>query len=481
MAKISNPITFSKQFSINPEKLKKADLVDPFLNADTKLFIDPALLEFSANEEISLRADKAFSDRMQAVIDFVGLSKRKNDLSWKSASNLLDLSEASEICMGFGGSSASGSDRPQSVKDKILNTISEAIEIGLAKPDLIKFISIIEEGIGPDTISDLTTNLIKLNLAIITEKFCKENRIPTATFWVSSREFKLPRNPYSRQDGAVLLVPRDILRDLPIAADWSDVDRVMSLNQELKKRINEKLKKYTEATIVEKKRAFREEAFRVSSDFLKLMIDGLRGSAKPYDFDKDPLGFQALRNVLAGAAIDHPLALSVERKSASALNGVVKQIIFQFKKLVENGDLADLLWDDEGKAKREAAAQLLFYAIAQAYCNANNLDISPETDHGGGPVDFKFSQGIESRILVELKKSTANVSHGFEKQLEVYKDAASPYASHYVVLRVGGVKQFRNKMKAIEKIKNKMIEEGEKVSEIYGVDATRKPSATKRK
>ncbi len=35
----------------------------------------------------------------------------------------------------------------------------------------------------------------------------------------------------------------------------------------------------------------------------------------------------------------------------------------------------------------------------------NDVDISPETNMGGGPVDFKFSTGYKNRILVKLELS----------------------------------------------------------------------------
>jgi hypothetical protein len=40
MAKLINPKLFSQQFGINPTELDKEGLLDPVLNADTKLFVD---------------------------------------------------------------------------------------------------------------------------------------------------------------------------------------------------------------------------------------------------------------------------------------------------------------------------------------------------------------------------------------------------------------------------------------------------------
>ena len=45
MKAFSDPTLFSKHFNIDPEELSRAGLIDPFLDVDTQLFIDPILFE----------------------------------------------------------------------------------------------------------------------------------------------------------------------------------------------------------------------------------------------------------------------------------------------------------------------------------------------------------------------------------------------------------------------------------------------------
>src|SRR5690242_12148223 len=68
--------------------------------------------------------------------------------------------------------------------------------------------------------------------------------------------------------------------------------------------------------------------------------------------------------------------------------------------------LSRLLYNDDKSPRKEKAAQLAFFGIANAYCEANNFDISPEADGGAGPVDFKISKGYEYRVVVEMKLSS---------------------------------------------------------------------------
>ncbi len=52
MAKIKNPLQFSKHFGVAESVMMNLGIFDPTLNIDAKLFIDPMLLVHSRQEEI---------------------------------------------------------------------------------------------------------------------------------------------------------------------------------------------------------------------------------------------------------------------------------------------------------------------------------------------------------------------------------------------------------------------------------------------
>ncbi|WP_457662836.1 hypothetical protein [Sinorhizobium medicae] len=109
------------------------------------------------------------------------------------------------------------------------------------------------------------------------------------------------------------------------------------------------------------------------------------------------------------------------------------------------------------------------------FCKANNIDISPETHSGGGPVDFKFSKGYSNRLVVEIKLSKGTVVHGYKSQLEVYKTAANTDAGLFLVVDVGGMGR---KLSDIKKHQQLSREAGHTVSDIVVVDGKRKRSAS---
>ena len=97
---------------------------------------------------------------------------------------------------------------------------------------------------------------------------------------------------------------------------------------------------------------------------------------------------------------------------------------------------------------------------------------------GGGPVDFKFSKGYQARVVVEMKRSSGTVVHGYETQLEIYKQAASTEFGIYVVMDYGDLGE---KLKKILAIRNHRVGQGLRASDIIVIDASKKQSASKRK
>jgi glutaredoxin len=163
---------------------------------------------------------------------------------------------------------------------------------------------------------------------------------------------------------------------------------------------------------------------------------------------------------------------------ASALwrDPVVEQIVEQFRFLIEDRRFSEELYH-AGKPRPERAAQRLFFAVAHAYCKANNLDLTPEADTGNGPVDFKVSSGFTGRVLVEIKLSTnGKLVKGYSRQLETYKTAEETLKGYYVVLDVG---QMGEKAKSLTELRNAASARGEKTSPVIFIDGRRRLSASK--
>ena len=80
MALIRDPVLFSAHFAVAPEQLARLDVFDPTLNADTKLFIDPLLLQGSRHATIQTNAVQAFETYFGNIIRVLQHSQVIDDL-----------------------------------------------------------------------------------------------------------------------------------------------------------------------------------------------------------------------------------------------------------------------------------------------------------------------------------------------------------------------------------------------------------------
>ncbi|XXF07592.1 hypothetical protein J3Q00_16405 [Pseudomonas sp. D2-3] len=475
MAKIKTLATISSEFGISPELLVEQDVIDTQLTADTHLFIDPLLLPESKHEEISVGAATAYEQRFEFIIKLLSASQEKNDIAWRRAAKLFKFSEISWTCLGY-SSSVRGSGFGPGLTETTLQTASEIVKLGITDIDFFMGLSLLEEGIGPDRISDMTTNIIIKNLVDFTLRVNSILKIPTKTFSIEGGIFRLPLNLYSNEP--LILVPRDIVRDLPIATDWSDISRVSKENEEYREKVSGGIGKIWSTMTKKKKQEFKESALRSKEAFEQVLELLHEVPKKPYDFEADANG-EYFWTKLFNIAYQHPTekALSAPKSMEEAKN-LVNDIIEQFQDLVENKGIWKELWTEDHTPRKEKAAQRLFFAIAYSYCKANNLDITPEADSGNGPVDFKFSNGFKTRIVVEIKLSTnTSLVRGYTSQLEIYKKAEDTTEGVYLVIDVGGIGQ---KYGDIQKLRRNAIDEGKKTSAICLVDGNRRESASKR-
>lgn len=471
-----HPILFSTHFGLDPKALDAASLLDTILNSDTKLFIDPLLIYKSQNALIKRDGRKAIEAAFNNVIGLVEISGAEGDAAWKGAFKALNLDERPETSLGYGGAGNSGSSPPAKTRNGILRTAKQIITLGEKNPDMIPLMGLFEEGVGPDILSDMTTNFLLPVLCEITEGFCAANGVPSKAFGAKYSNRKLPENPY-RSSEPVILVPRDLLRDLPLAADWSDVSRVVLEVQEVRDAVNQMFGNFAKASVTDKKKAIREISLK-SVRILRLILSAVAGASESYDEKADLDGFYQFRKILyQDPQIFAGMVKPPATMDAASLRETVLGIIEQFKKLVEDNNMWELLWNGDAP-RHERASQLLFFAVANVMCAVNNVDISPETNSGGGPVDFKFSTGFHGRLVVEMKLSKGKVESGYKTQLEVYKKAAATKAGIFVVMDIGDMGL---KLRKIQRMRDDAIAAGEIADDIIVIDAKRKASASIRK
>jgi len=325
----------------------------------------------------------------------------------------------------------------------------------------------------------MVTNIVIENIIEFNTRILKDLKINSEEFNIKCLKCRLAENPTTNKKAPVFLLPMDVLRDLPIANDWEEVCTVASENQLLRDQVSGLIGEIWRTKSKRQKSDIREKALSSKQAFMALLKTIQSVEPKAYDVNKDPDGLRSWIKIHENIATDFPLALSKPKtESINSLTELTEKIIEQYTWLIEERGLSRLLWVEKNKKRvHESVAQMLFFAVADCYAKANNIDITPEADIGRGAVDFKFSSGYEARVLVEIKFSDYGyVVSGYEKQLEIYKSAEKTKKGFYVVIDVG---HMGTKDDQLLVLKTETIKENGEASEIVFISGEVKPSASK--
>jgi len=479
MAKANNPTNLSRAFSISHTKLDSAGVLDVTLAIDTRLFIDPLLLSRSRHPEM-VDAATTYKQHFENIIALLKASKREEDAAWKAAKKQLSFPEISGTCLGYGAGSIHGSGFGGKLSARILTLAAEIIDIGIEAPELFPAMALFEPDIGPDRISDMTTNIVFPDLARFNARVIKSLGLPAEKFIIGAKTYTFVVNPFESKRSPVVLVPSDVLRDLPVAQDWDDIADASAQNDEIREAVNTHIGEIWAAKSKRDKAALKQQVLAGQEAFETLLAAIGQTPHNAYPVGADPEGLTAWASAGLDAAEKNPIAIAKPvAPTADELKKVVLKIVEQFRHLVESCGLNKDLYRASGGPRHESTSQRVFFAVAYAYCKANNIDVSPEIDTGNGKIDFKFSHGFDKRVLVEIKLSTnSGAVSGYNTQLEVYKQSQETVHAIYLVIDVG---KMGNKDTKLLKAKNDAVSRGDPVSDLEFVDAILKPSASKRK
>lgn len=458
-------------------KFEGTGAFDALVDWDTKLFVDPFLLRESSTPEFQGAHDeilKYFSDTLLLI----GAVKQIDDLKWTTARNRLVFKEIGAFGLGYSSKGISGSGIGKTFANQLIRTLKEIYDAGVTEPELFELLGLFQEGVGADRISDMTCRILVKRFASFSERVLAESGFKGKKTKWRFGEYTLPSHP-EKSNFPILVSPKEFLRDLPVAHDFSDIDWVCAENDELRTKLNNVLGSNWRKDIRELGKGQLKSFFIKNPEILEDIISTFKAQpVKRYDFEKDPSGEYIWRQKAQQFAADFPLALILpDNPQHKDVCQVVEQICDKFKENIEQNGLWEALYNDSKKPRKERIAQRLFYAAADSYCDANNVDLSRESDAGRGPVDFKLSRGSKDKVVVEAKLSTnKDLLNGFQNQVEIYKKAEKAHKAYYLVIQVSDSdKSLQN----LFNLKNKLTGDGLKTPEIVTVDGTPKKSASK--
>lgn len=395
------PLKLSEYLNVSPEALGHLGVFDALIGVDSHVFVDPCLLRTTRVAEFS-KSYARVREHFTKVMTLLLASAHPGDRAWRAAIQLLKFPELHGIAIGYGVHGANGNAIGPKLAARLVDSASEIIRLGVRDPAIFELLGLFEEDFGPDRLSDMTLHIIRDDVSRFTSRVTEKLKLGNVIEVTSSAgRLLLPVGP----DGESLkLVPEALLRDLPVACSWSEISQLVHFNQRLRAEINKLVASFWKPGQKPPKREVRRIVLgnRASIETLLRAYEAV--DAKPYNFDADDKGLVRWYTLGAQFARRNPLRLALaKRPSIDEVDSVVDKIVSQFKKHIEDNGLHAHLYGSAGRRRHERFSQLLFFSVADTYCNANNLDLSREPNAGNGPVDFKVSGGYRQRVLVEIK------------------------------------------------------------------------------
>jgi len=471
------PRKISTLLGTTTKDLESKGVFDGFVDVDSRLHIDPSLLGKTGIKEFD-KAEEEFRDYFNNVLTLIKNSKKEGDALFNEAWKRLQFKEEGSTALGYSDKGTGGSGIGEKLALNILKTAKEIIDAGIVDPIIFELVGVLEDNIGADRISDMTTSILFNNFLEFTQRVSKELKVKTEEFTIRGTKYLLPKDKIT--ETFIIFMPKKLLNGLPIASDWSDIDIVCAYNDALRRKLNKVIGKSWKSALNRLTKKDLRKLLLDNPELLKDLIQQYKSKPKSeYDFKNDPLGEIIWAELSETAPNDYPLNLRKYNPITSDnILEVVKIICNHFGTLIEDNGWFEYLYDQRGKQKKERAPQLLFYGVAEAYCEANNLSLDRETNAGIGSLDFKLSRGFDAKVNVELKYSTnSNLVKGFEKQLPAYNRAEKTEHSIYLIIMT---KNNSRKIKNLMKIADEQKSKGERVPEIIVIDGRKQLSASRR-
>lgn len=448
-AAVAGNVFFSEWFGVDPQLLEDYGALDISVVSDLPMFIDPFLL---------FNSDKAeYQALHESIIDYLRFLKSQagDGLSPGLIDAWYRFAEVKQNWLGFvvDGNSGHGLGRKfaRELNEALTSLLSDLGEEVATESTHIEKVSLIRPGVGRDTISDFTTNLIKHYLCAYTETFTlkhidaaqrRQFAVPRAVFNYKTKTWASRRYTLPSLDGDfVLLTPMDMLT---LDDTWinrtdmvSSYDTIVAAVDDEQQRaivsryLTERLSANPKPKEVKEARAKVFAAFPWMVDlYIKLKEDAREeATATAVAKTADARGVLVLQ--VQAAAADIAGKTDLFAKPFTSLDEA-RAAVATFKHYVEHQDGYILINRGGGQGFASEREVQAFFGLLLA---PSRFDVNREPNNGRGPVDFKISAGAHDKSLIEFKLAkSSSLKRNLDKQVEVYEKANKTKQSMKVII-----------------------------------------------
>lgn len=475
---------YSKFFGVPHSAFEEKGVLDGFIGRDMRLHIDPLRLKNTQVPEFIGSYESVFLkyfDRFAHLVDAMP-SEEEDDTFFPLIVENMQFPEIPNVGLGYSVSGRPGKGMNGKTTKQIAKTTVKVIKAGMRDPELFLFMHLFEKNVGADRISDMAVSILRHQILSYTQRVAADLNIATREFEFEDVTYTVP----FYEDEPMHFFPTTLLADLPMATSYDEISDVCDYNKGLVgrvcKAVHGEWKQFFEGTdrknVLKNALLNNPEAYKEAISYFRSL------SAVPYDFseDKKKLYFKARIEELVTKVLEEQG--TTKKLSPEEVLQSTRSACMLFKECVENHRSYKLMYYEKSKiAKSEDYAQELLFVISEAYIKAKgaDIDISPEADTGVGKLDFKFSQGSNSRVIIETKLSNNNdLLHGYVTQLPDYVNSQHGTYGIYVVVIVDSKKNKISQLKKLRDIEAKRDKNDLSQYEIIFVDARERPTASKR-
>lgn len=480
---------FSNHFDVDPALLKEYGALDISVVSDLPLFVDPFLL-FNSEDETY----RALHEEILRYLRFLRDEAGDSALDSALINDLYCFEEVRQNWFGFtllgNGGRGLGADFGHALHEALGSIVADFGKETITEGSHLEKLCLIKPGVGKDSISDFTTNLIKGYLCDYTETFarehlangrCDEFNVDRACFnyetktW-AAKAYWLPR----LEADYVLLTPIDILRREDTWINHRDmVARFAVLpdaipNEQLRGRVNRYFREMLgEAPDAKQEREAAAATIRRFPELIDRYIrlkeeDGDRAESISCREVGD--AEQVLIEQVQAAIDDLQRRTGFYDKPWSSYDECLDRVKY-FKAYIEDNDGYKVLNRNGQPFLSETEVHLVFGLV---WCNTE-FDINREPNNGRGPVDFKASYGAGNKSLIEFKLgSNKQLKRNLQNQIEIYKAANRTADAVKAIVYYTAQDEAR-----VLKILKDLGIEGEEAIVLIDARSDNKPSASK--
>ena len=442
-------VYFSDFFSVDRATVEVYGAFDVSLVADLPLFVDPFLIFNSSKSK--------YQELHRDIIHYLTFLRDKSadgNLSNGLIDALFRFPEIPQNWLGFSASGNSGRGLGRKFATALHANLNKVFDdFGderITKDAHLEKLCLISNGVGRDSISDFTNNLIHRFLASYTEQFAKnhiadtfvkEHAIQRTTFNYNTETWEPATYRLPTLGGEyVLLTPKDLLtkddtwiNKTDLLDDFASIPEAIE-NEQLREHVNNYFRKVLKK---KPKKKDEQDAARQTILHFPQLIDY-------YIKHKEDDGDRAASISATKVRLSSHLYIDNFKGIVSALaqfttfyqspgntyDEALARAWF-LKDVIENKGGHKFFYVNGEPLQREEDLQILY----RLTWFATPSDISREVNDGRGPADFKASRGASDKTIIEFKLAkNSHLKNNLDHQTAIYQRASDAKRSITVIL-----------------------------------------------